>query len=335
MPYVDPEGAGAATRVADVASAASGMRAWNSVSDELLPAKTTRTIAGDVVTMETTGWWELRDTEPPERKVAVAREPECEFAKKVAVVTGAGSGQGRATALRLARGGALIAGVDVDSDAVTSLSRELEKAGAVCLPFETDVSSPRMVAETFARIQDTLGPAYILAAAAGIFPPPRELVDLTPEQIERIFAVNVYGVFNCAREAARQMLMAGNGGRIVLWSSVAAQLAAAGHSAYCASKGAVEAMARVFAAELSPHGIYVNVISPGAIDTPMLAGYDLDIHESALPSRRVGQPDEVAELAAYLCSRHVGFVTGATVNIDGGLSAINGIVAAERLARPR
>jgi 2-hydroxycyclohexanecarboxyl-CoA dehydrogenase len=256
------------------------------------------------------------------------------LAGKVVVVTGAASGQGRATAVRLAREGAPVAAIDVNAEGLASLAAEIEAAGGTMLPLEVDVASQAAVEEAFARVRSELGPTYVLAAAAAIYPPPREVVDLPADEVERIFAVNVYGIFHCARAAGRQMIEAGEGGRILLWSSVGARLAIAGYSAYCASKGAVEGFSHVLAVELGPHGVLVNVIAPGAIDTPMLAGADLDTHASLLPSGRVGQPEDVAELAAYLCSPLAGFVTGTTITIDGGSCAVNGLVVAqERLAQ--
>jgi NAD(P)-dependent dehydrogenase (short-subunit alcohol dehydrogenase family) len=246
----------------------------------------------------------------------------------VAVVTGAASGQGRATAVRLAREGALIAALDVDPAGLASLQDECERDGTTtCLPIEVDVSSATAVQAAFAQSQEALGPAYILAAAAAIYPPPRDVIDMTPEQIARIFDVNVFGIFNCVREAARQMVDADRGGRIVLWSSLGARRAIAGYGPYCSTKGAVEGLARALAAELGPAGVAVNVIAPGAVDTPMIAGEDLAREAALLPARRIGQPEDVAELAAYLCSSHVGFMTGTVIDIDGGSGAINGMAA--------
>src|SRR5207249_11150663 len=104
----------------------------------------------------------------------------------------------------------------------------------------------------------------------------------------------------CARAAASHMVAAGRGGRIVLWSSVGARLAVAGHVSYSASKGGVESAARGLAAELGPHGITVNVIAPGTIDTPMNSAVELDRLTRHLPARRPGTSEEVAELALYL-----------------------------------
>jgi NAD(P)-dependent dehydrogenase (short-subunit alcohol dehydrogenase family) len=247
---------------------------------------------------------------------------------RVAAVTGAGSGQGRATAFRFARAGASVAALDVNGPAVERLAAELQDAGGSCVALEVDVASASAVAHSFGRIKSELGPIYALAAAAGIWLPVRSVVDLPPEQVEQIFAVNVFGIFNCVREAARQMLSAGEGGRVVLWSSAGARSATTGASAYGASKAAVEGMARAFALDLSPHAICVNVIAPGLVDTPQSIGTDLDLYAEILPARQVGTAAEIAELALYLCSEHVGFITGAVFDIDGGSGAMNGMFRA-------
>ncbi len=236
---------------------------------------------------------------------------------RVAVVTGAASGQGRATAIRLRRAGAAVAALDVNAEGLSTLGDEF-------LTVAVDISDPEAVAEAFDQIQDALGPTYILAAAAAIWGGWNSIVDLDYDDLERILRINTFGVLYCVRHAARQMIEEGRGGRIVLWSSVAATRGQPCDIPYTVSKAAVEGMARPLAAELAQYEITVNAIAPGAIDTPMLAGSDLSFYDTVLPGRRIGTPEEVAELVAWLCSPRSRFVTGGVIPIDGGVMAING-----------
>jgi NAD(P)-dependent dehydrogenase (short-subunit alcohol dehydrogenase family) len=253
-----------------------------------------------------------------------------ELEGKVAVVTGAASGQGKATALRLAREGAAIAAIDMNARGAEAVGEEVRALGGKAIALRADIGLEGEVREAFRAVRDSLGPAYVLAEAAGIWPAPRHVTALKPEELERVFAVNVYGAFYCVREAARHMLETGAGGRIVLWSSGGARTASAGASIYDSSKGAVEAMARSIAADLGPHGIAVNVIAPGLVDTPMSVGTDLELYGRILPAGRVGSAQDVAELAAFLASPRLRFLTGAVVDIDGGSAAVNGMLATVR-----
>lgn len=248
-------------------------------------------------------------------------------AGRVAVVTGAASGQGRATALRLAREGALVAALDVDSGALAGLADEVSALGSPFRVLEVDVSDAGAVDSAFSEIRADLGPAYVLAAAAAIFPPPALSHERDPAETARVLDVNLLGVIHCTTSATRQMLEAGRGGRIVLWSSIGASAAIAGHAVYCAGKAAVEGLGRALAAELGPHGVTVNTIAPGAIDTPMIADVPPDpAYYEILPVGRVGRPEEIAHLVSYLCSDEAGFTTGAVLAVDGGLGGINGAV---------
>ncbi len=248
---------------------------------------------------------------------------------RVAVVTGAASGQGRATSLQLAGEGALVAALDVDTVGLAGLVDELSDTGARCRAYQVDVSDSEAVLRAFAEIEADLGRAYVLAAAAAIYPPGTLSHLRDPEQTARIFDVNLMGVVHCASAATSQMIEEGHGGRIVLWSSIGAGAAIAGHAAYCAGKAAIEGLGRALAAELGPYGITVNTIAPGAIDTPMLGTPPDPAYFEVLPAGRAGTPEEVAHLVSYLCSDSSGFMTGAVLALDGGLSGVNGAVRPE------
>lgn len=236
---------------------------------------------------------------------------------RVAVVTGAASGQGRATVRRLRRAGATVAALDLNAEGLATL-------GDGVLTLAVDTSEPDRVAEAFEEIESSLGPAYILASAAAIWAGWNGIVDMDYDDVERIFRINTFGTLYCVKNAARQMVREGRGGRIIMWSSIAAARGQAGDIPYTGSKAALEGMARPLAAELAQHEITVNVIAPGAIDTPMLGAADLSFYDTVLPGRKIGTPDEVAEVAAWLCSPRSRFVTGAIIPIDGGVASING-----------
>jgi NAD(P)-dependent dehydrogenase (short-subunit alcohol dehydrogenase family) len=246
---------------------------------------------------------------------------------RVAVVTGAGSGMGQASALRLARAGYRIAALDIAEDGLVATKAEAEALGAECLALSVDVSDERAVESAITAVNETLGRPYALALAAGVYQQPTPVVDLPTSELDRIFKVNVYGVFHCVRAGMRVMMHGGDGGRIVLWSSTGARVSKEGFAAYCASKGAIESMARSFACEAGEYGITVNVIVPGAIETPMIAGADLSHFRSHLPARHVAGPEDVAALLEYLCSDEAKYVTGSGIVIDGGFLAMHRLMS--------
>jgi len=236
---------------------------------------------------------------------------------KVAIVTGGASGIGLAVAERFAEEGAHVVVADLEPPAPASSDR--------ITATRCDVTSAEDV-ERAMGAADALGGVDVLVNNAGIFSRGGYL-DVTPDEYDRMFAINVKAVFFVGQAAARRMLARGSGSIINL-SSVAGIRGSAGSSLYCASKGAVRLLTYALAEELGPHGIRVNAIHPGLIDTPLarnagLVGTDEgDERRATIPLRRIGTPDDVAAGAVYLASDQARQVSGISLTIDGGVMRV-------------
>jgi 2-keto-3-deoxy-L-fuconate dehydrogenase len=233
-----------------------------------------------------------------------------DLTRKIAIVTGASSGIGRAIAQRFTAARARVAAVDIAEDAA----------------FRCDVSRQSDVERTFQVIQNQLGPPDILVNSAGVAHV-GNVEQTTEEDFDRLYAVNVKGVYNCMRAAVT--VMKGRGGAILNLASVASTVGLADRFAYSMTKGAVLTMTYSVARDYVAHKIRCNAISPGRVHTPFVDGFlaksypgkEREMFEQlskSQPIGRMGRPEEIAELALFLCSDAAAFITGSNYAIDGG-----------------
>lgn len=236
----------------------------------------------------------------------------------VALVTGAGSGIGKATARRFGARGDRVVCVDLDGDRAARTAAGIEGA----LPVAADVTDEAQCDDMVAAALDRFGRLDAAVASAGIEEAGNTL-DFDADIFRRIVDVNLTGSFLTAQRAARAMKDQNSGGAIVLIGSINSRAALPGAAAYIASKGGVLMLGRALTLDLAPHGIRVNVIGPGVVNTPMSAASLSDpvkreIYMKRIPLGRPAEPDEIAEAAAFLTSDASSYMTGAFVPVDGG-----------------
>lgn len=252
---------------------------------------------------------------------------------KTAIVTGAGSGIGRAVALTFAASGARVYAVDIQTDQAEETARMIAQAGgAKASPLVCDVTDAAMVTQKFGEAAAE-GRIDILVNSAGVSHIGR-LESTTEEDFERLFRVNVKGIFLCMQAVIGPMKQAG-GGIILNMASIAATAGLSDRFAYSMSKGAVLAMTLSVAKDYMADGVRCNCISPARIHTPFVDAF-LRKHypgqeeemfaklSKAQPIGRMGSPDEVASLALFLCSDRATFITGADIPLDGGFFNLRG-----------
>jgi NAD(P)-dependent dehydrogenase (short-subunit alcohol dehydrogenase family) len=245
--------------------------------------------------------------------------------QKVCLITGAGSGIGRATALQFAQEGAKVIAVDCNLEAVEKTKHLLEQQGNLCQSLTIDVTQEQQVAEAIAQTIAQFGKLDVLFNNAGV-----SVLKTAPETTETdldfLLGINFKGVFFGCKHAIPAMVQQG-GGVII---NTASELAIVGqplYSAYCATKGAVLALTRALSVEWAAQGIRVNAICPGPVKTPMLqAEFDLAAHPSAeeqaviqsIPLGRLGKPEDIARVAVFLASEDAQFIHGSAIVADGG-----------------
>jgi len=243
---------------------------------------------------------------------------------KTALVTGAGSGMGEATAKRFASDGMRVGVLDINGDAADRVSMAINEVGGKAVALQADVASRSQVETAVAKLRSEFGPITVLINNAAI----EEFCkfsDITEESWDRHFDVNLKGVYVVTQTVLPDMTAAG-WGRIVNISSVGAQLSAPNMSHYFATKGGVISLTRALAAELGRKGITVNSVSPGFIDTPMarrsIEGGKFPVSPEAIfaayPIPRFGQPKEIAAACAFFVSEDAGYITAQLLGVNGG-----------------
>jgi 3-oxoacyl-[acyl-carrier protein] reductase len=249
-----------------------------------------------------------------------------------AIVTGGASGIGKATARRLLSDGLSVTIADLGQERIDAAVAELRGVGQAVRGALLDVTHAEAVERATREAADHMGGLDILVTCAGVTHPGTAW-ETSLEDWDRVLRINLTGTFLCAKAAA-PILIARGWGRIVMIASITGSHVWSERAAYAASKGGVLALARSCAADLAPHGVTVNSVSPGPIATPQTATlHSQEVRERVIgrtPMGRYGTPEEVADVIAFLCSDDARFVTGHDLRVDGGLTA-----TAILLGRPR
>ncbi len=250
------------------------------------------------------------------------------FKGRVAIVTGGARGIGRAIVERLAREGLKVAVAD---RSVAEAQTTAEAIGPNAFALELDVASPTSIETTISTVVEREGRLDVLVNNAGVFDM-LPFMDVTPESYHRVFSVNVQGLLFMMQAAARQMIAQGEGGKIINLASQAGRRGEELVAVYCASKAAVISLTQSAGLALIKHRINVNAIAPGVIETPMYDYVDslwakftnIPIGENkrqvglAVPFGRMGRPDEIASMAAFLASEDADYIVAQTYGVDGG-----------------
>ena len=240
---------------------------------------------------------------------------------KIAIVTGAGAGIGRAIATKLAAEAATVVVTDIDGVSADATAAAL---GGAAIGLVTDVTSRASVREMVGRVQERFGRIDILVNNAG-WDKAAPFVDSDPADWDRVIQINLYGVLNTSKEILPIMVAQGSG-RVVNIGSDAGRVGSSGEAVYSAAKGGVIAFTKTIAREMARHKINANCVCPGPTDTALFASMGGDNPKlrdgliRAIPFRRLGRPEDLADAVAFLASDDAAFITGQTVSVSGGLT---------------
>ncbi len=242
----------------------------------------------------------------------------------IALITGAAQGIGFACAQALSEDGCRIVLCDINEDGVKAAA---DKLGHNSVALACDVGDPQQIKTLFDTVEKDVGIVSVLVNNAGIAAP-GDFLNTTLEQFQQVIDVNLTGTFVALQRAAQSMVKHNMTGSIVNMSSINAIVAIPTIAAYCASKGGVMQLTKSAALALAPHGIRVNAVGPGSIDTAMMAGVNANPEAmntvlSRTPLKRVGSPREIADTVAFLASSKASYITGETIYVDGGRLGMN------------
>ncbi len=242
----------------------------------------------------------------------------------IALITGGARGIGYACAEAIKENGARIVLADIN---VAGVKAAAEKLGGDTIALVCDLGDPQQIEAMFEKIESDVGVASILVNNAGIARP-GDFLETTPEQFMEVINVNLLGTFVALQRAAKSMVSSNTRGSIVNMSSINAHVAIPTIASYCASKGGVMQLTKSSSLALAPHGIRVNAVGPGSIDTDMLAGVNanpdaMNMVMSRTPMQRIGSPREIGDVVAFLASDKASYITGETIYVDGGRLGMN------------
>lgn len=241
--------------------------------------------------------------------------------QKVSLITGAAQGIGLATALKFAREGAIVVACDVQQAGVDAAVKQCQDLGATAVGFVMDVTQRDMIDAVVSQVKAQFGRIDVLVNNAGITQDAR-LQKMTAEQFDRVIDVNLRGVFNCSQAVADLMVAQGSG-VILNASSVVGIYGNFGQTNYAATKFGVIGFTKTWSRELGPKGVRANAVAPGFVRTPILDTMPEKVvegMEARVPMKRLGQPEDIANVYAFLASDEAAYINGAVIEVTGGLT---------------